>query len=109
MRVLLDECLPRKLKESLAGHEVTTVQERGWSSKKNGELLRLMNDSVDVFLTSDQNLRYQQDLRSIRYGIIVLVARDNRLTTLQPFMPQVQQAIPCMLAGAVMEIGSHED
>ncbi|NNJ13480.1 DUF5615 family PIN-like protein [Chloroflexales bacterium ZM16-3] len=109
MRVLLDECLPRKLKYSLDGHEVTTVQERGWSSKKNGELLRLMNDSVDVFLTSDQNLRYQQDLSMIRYRIIVLVARDNRLPTLQPLMPQVQQALPLMLPGSVMEIGAHDD
>ena len=108
MRVLLDECLPRKLKDSLNGHEVTTVQERGWSSKKNGELLRLMNDSIDVFLTSDQNLRYQQDLSNIRYRIIVLVARDNRLPTLQPLMPQVQQALPHMLPGAVMEIGAKD-
>jgi len=109
MRVLLDECLPRKLKYSLDGHEATTVQERGWSGKKNGELLRLMNDSVDVFLTSDQNLRYQQDLSIIRYRIIVLVARDNRLSTLQPLMPRVQQSLPLMLPGSVMEIGTHED
>jgi len=108
MRVLLDECLPRKLKYSLTGHDVTTVQERGWSQKKNGELLRLMNDSVDVFLTSDQNLRYQQDLSNIRYRIIVLVARDNRLPTLQALMPHVAQAIPQLHPGAVMEIGAHE-
>jgi uncharacterized DUF497 family protein len=43
MRVLLDECLPRKLKRSIVGHDVATVQERGWSSKKNGELLRLIS------------------------------------------------------------------
>nr|WP_238613579.1 hypothetical protein [Candidatus Oscillochloris fontis] len=68
-----------------------------------------MNESVDVFLTSDQNLRYQQDLSNIRYRIIVLVAHDNRLLTLQPFMPQVQQAIPLMLPGSVIEIGMRED
>jgi hypothetical protein len=65
MRVLLDECLPRKLKRSIVGHNIATVQERGWSSKKNGELFRLMDDTVDVFLTSDQNLRYQQNLTAI--------------------------------------------
>ena len=82
MRVLLDECLPRKLKRSIAGHDVATVQERGWSSKKNGELLQLMDDTVDVFLTSDQNLRYQQNLATIGFSIIVLMVPDNRLQTL---------------------------
>jgi uncharacterized protein (DUF433 family) len=72
MRILLDECLPRKLKRSIVGHDVTTVQERRWSSKKNGELLRLMDGVVDVFLTSDQNLRYQQNLATISFSIIVL-------------------------------------
>jgi predicted nuclease of predicted toxin-antitoxin system len=104
MRVLLDECLPRKLKHHIVGHEVSTVQERGWSSKKNGELLRLMNDSVDVFLTSDQNLRYQQDLSIIRYSIVVLVARDNRLTTLQALIPQVQQVLTTITPGSVIEV-----
>jgi len=90
MRVLLDECLPRKLKRSIVGHDVATVQEWGWSSKKNGELLRLMDGTVDVFLTSDQNLRYQQNLATIGFSIIVLMVPDNRLQTLQPLMPQVQ-------------------
>lgn len=83
MRILLDECLPRKLKHSIIGHDVTTVQEHGWSSKKNGELLRLMDGAVDVFLTSDQNLRYQQNLAAFSFSIIVLVVPDNRLATLR--------------------------
>jgi hypothetical protein len=41
MRVLLDECLPRKLKNDLAGHDVRTVPDMGWAGKKNGELLQL--------------------------------------------------------------------
>ena len=57
MRVLLDECLPRRLKRALFGHDVTTVQECEWSGKKNGELLDLMNGTIDVFLTADQNLQ----------------------------------------------------
>ncbi|MDQ2996359.1 MAG: hypothetical protein M3R61_04795 [Chloroflexota bacterium] len=71
MRVLLDECLPRKLKRSIVGHTVTTVQEQGWSSKQDGELLRLLDGTVDVFLTSDQNLRYQQNLTSIRFRYLL--------------------------------------
>lgn len=63
-----------------------------------------MNNSIDVFLPSDRNLRYQQDLRAIRYRIIVLIAPDNRLVTLQPLMPQVQQVLTTIVLGAVIEI-----
>jgi hypothetical protein len=104
MRILLDERLPRKLKRSIVGHDVATVQERGWSSKKNGELLRLMNGTVDVFLTSDQNLRYQQNLAAIGFGIIVLVVPDNRLPTLQPLMPEVQSLLDTMTPGSIVEV-----
>jgi hypothetical protein len=104
MRVLLDECLPRKLKQSLLGHDVTTVQERGWSSKKNGELLRLMNGTVDVFLTSDQNLRYQQNLAALCFRIIVLVVPDNRIPTLKPLMAEVQRLLDTITTSTVIEV-----
>ena len=57
MRILLDECVPRRLGRELAGHDVRTVPEMGWSSKRNGELLQLMAaQGFEVFLTVDQNL-----------------------------------------------------
>lgn len=62
MRVLLDECLPRQLKWQLPGHDVATVPERGWAGTKNGELLRLAAAEFDVFVTVDQNLRFQRNL-----------------------------------------------
>ena len=62
MRVLLDESLPRPLAALLAGHDVETVAAMGWSSKTNGELLRLAAESFDVLVTSDRNLEHQQNL-----------------------------------------------
>jgi hypothetical protein len=62
MRILIDECLPRKLKQELSGHAVSTVQEMGWSSVKNGALLSLMTGQFDAFVTVDGNLEYQQNL-----------------------------------------------
>ena len=59
MRILIDECLPRKLKRELPEHDAQTVAEMGWSGTKNGALLRLMNGKFDVFITIDQNLKYQ--------------------------------------------------
>jgi len=104
MRILLDECLPRKLKRSIVRHDVTTVQERGWSSKKNGELLRLMDGTVDVFMTSDQNLRYQQNLTTLNFSIIVLVVPDNRLPTPLPLIPEVQSLLDTITVGVIVEV-----
>jgi hypothetical protein len=52
VRVLLDECLSRPLKRDLLGHDVRTVQEMGWASKRNGEVLRLAEREFDSFLTA---------------------------------------------------------
>ena len=93
MKVLLDECVPRKLRRELAEHEVLTVTERGWSGIKNGKLLMLAEVEFDVFLTVDQNLRYQQNLKAFNIGVILLMARNNRLKTLLPLMPEVRKAL----------------
>ena len=106
MHILLDECLPRPLKRAISGHDVSTVQERGWSSKKNGELLRLMDGTIDVFLTADQNLQYQHYLQSITFSIIVLIEQDNRVPTLLPLMPQVQKLLDTITPGQLIEVRS---
>ena len=65
MRLLLDECVPRPLKHDLIGHDVSHVNDMGWSSKRNGELLRLMAaERFDAFLTVDQSLEFQQNIRA---------------------------------------------
>jgi hypothetical protein len=78
VRVLLDECLPRRLKRDLVGHEAHTAPEMGWASKRNGELLRLAQHEFDVFLTVDRKLQHQQNLASFNIAVIVMVAGTNR-------------------------------
>ncbi len=68
MRVLLDECLPRRLKADLAGHEATTVPEAGWAGTKNGDLLQLAAARFDAFVTIDQGLAFQQNLAGALAG-----------------------------------------
>ena len=104
MNVLLDECLPRKLKREFVGHHIATVPEMGWSGTKNGSLLRLAEASFDVFVTADQNLQYQQNLHSTLIGIIVLVAPNTRFDTLQSLFPQVIQALLTIHPGDVVTI-----
>lgn len=79
MKVLLDECVPRKLRLELTEHAVLTVTEHGWSGIKNGKLLALAETEFEVFLTVDQNLKYQQNLKAFNIGVILLLARNNRL------------------------------
>ncbi|MBK8029147.1 MAG: DUF5615 family PIN-like protein [Chloroflexi bacterium] len=84
MRILIDECLPRKLKREFPDHDVATVQEMGWSGVKNGALLRAMVGQFDVFVTVDGNLEYQQNLSEAEIAVIVLKALNNKLETFLP-------------------------
>jgi predicted nuclease of predicted toxin-antitoxin system len=83
MRILLDESLPRRLRQAFAGHEVSTVAEASWSSVENGELLRLAATRFDVFVTADQNLQFQQNLSALPITVAVLVPRNTKLESLQ--------------------------
>ena len=105
MKVLLDECVPRKLRRELSEHEVLTVTERGWSGIKNGKLLALAEAEFDVFLTVDQNLKYQQNLKAFSIGIILLVARNNRLKSLLPLMPEAREALENIKVGEFIRVG----
>jgi hypothetical protein len=105
MRILLDECVPRPLKRELASHDVHTVPEMGWSGKKNGELLALMvSQHFEVFVTVDQNLSYQQNLRAANLAVVVLIAPSNRLADLLPLMPSVHTALAAIQPGDLVEI-----
>jgi PIN like domain len=107
MRILLDECAPRPLKRELTGYEIRTVVEMGWAGKKNGELLRLMNqEGFTVLLTTDQNLRYQQNLEQAGVAVIVLVGRSNRLSDLAPLVPGVRSVLSTIVPGEVIEVES---
>lgn len=105
MRILLDECVPRPLKKELASHDVHTVPEMGWSGKKNGELLALMvPQGFEVFVTVDQNLSCQQNLRAANVAVIVLIALSNRLADLLPLMPSVHSALMTIQPGDLVEV-----
>ncbi|NOZ38731.1 MAG: hypothetical protein GXP24_00715 [Planctomycetes bacterium] len=97
MRILLDECVDRRLVALIIGHKVTTVPRHGWAGKKNGELLRLAAAEFDVFITVDNNLPDQQNLQLYDLAVAVLVAPTNRLADLQPLVPQLLDQLPKLL------------
>src|SRR5258708_20143459 len=79
MKLLIDECLPRTLKRLLGDHECRTVQEMGWSGKKNGVLLSLAELEFDVLVTVDQGIEYEQNLANRKMAVLVLAARSNQI------------------------------
>ena len=76
MRILLDECVPWPMHQLLTGHSCSTVQSCGWGGVKNGELLQLAEAEFDLFITADQNIRYQQNLTNRKIAILELSTND---------------------------------
>jgi hypothetical protein len=93
MRVLLDECVPKRLRGDLAPHAVRTVPEMGWTGIKNGRLLQLASSEFDCFLTVDRNLQFQQHVGNLPLSVLVIEARNNRIDTLRTTMPLVIEVL----------------
>ena len=78
MKVLLDENLPVPIAKLLLGYDCRTVEQCGWVGIKNGKLLTLAQTQFDIFLTADQNIRYQQNLSGFDIAILELSTNDFR-------------------------------
>ena len=102
-RVLLDHCTPKPLRRNLAEYHVRTCYEEGWAALRNGELLVMAEAArFDVFITADQNLRYQQNISSRRLAIIELPT--NRLSLIEALAPSIREAISRATPGSYIQI-----
>lgn len=108
MRLLLDECLPRKLAPmfSSQGHQCHTVREAGFEGKENGELLALAEASFDVLITVDKNIRYQQNMRGRNIAILIIRAPSNDLSDIQMRVPDALVALESIKPGQIIEVGA---
>ena len=105
MKVLLDECVTRKLKSRLPNHDVATVTEMKWNSLRNGNLMRAAIEAgFDVLLTIDKNLEYQQNLRKYEIIVAVFDVKDNKVPNYEPLLPIFEQQIPTFTKGAAYRI-----
>jgi len=93
MRILLDENLPRKLKQAFPGHLVTTVGEMGWSGRKNAELLKLAEEVFEVLVTVDKGIQYQQNFTDRQLILVTLIVVHNKISYLLPLIPRVLKAL----------------
>ena len=105
MRLLLDESLPKRLRNYLPKHQVSTAVEMGWGGVKNGDLLRLAARDFDAFLTADRNLRHQQNLERLPLSVVVLLAPSNELHVLAPLAPAVEGVLASIKPNSLVEVG----
>ena len=109
MKILLDECIPRKLKYSLPRHECQTVPEAGLAGKKNGSLLDLAEGAgFEIFVTMDKGLEYEQNLTGRNIAILILRARSNRLADLLPLAREILSAMKLARKGEIHGISGGE-
>jgi hypothetical protein len=105
VKLLLDECVDQRLAKELRGHVVTTVPRMGWASKRMASFWRLAEQQFEVFITTDQNLSFQQNLIKFNIAVLVLYAPTNRLMDLKPLVPEILTALPTVKIGQVLNIG----
>jgi predicted nuclease of predicted toxin-antitoxin system len=102
VKILFDACTPRPLRRFLPGHIVSTAQEMGWGALKNGDLLREAEGQFEVFVSTDQNLKYQQQVLARKLAILVL--RTNDWPTIRSKGAEIAATITSLKPGAFVEM-----
>jgi len=103
-RILLDECIDRRLASGISGHQVKTAPEMGWAGLDNGELLSKAEKAFDVFITVDRNLTFQQNITRFNIAVLVLHSRSNRLEDLMPLISKILDALSNPQKGRAVSI-----
>src|SRR5216684_7377126 len=106
MRILIDECIDERFRNSLPGHDCQTVRYAGLAGLTNGELLAAAETAkFDVFLTVDQGIEYQQNLTGRSIAIIIVRTKSNRLADLLPHAAECVARISSLQRGQIARIG----
>ena len=107
MRILIDECIDERFRTALPGHDCETVRYAGLAGLKNGDLLRAAEGArFEVFVTVDQGIEYQQNLRDRKLAIIVLRAKTNRLKDLLRLVPACLSHLESIRAGQIVTVST---
>jgi uncharacterized protein (DUF2249 family) len=102
MKILFDHGKPAPLRRQLAGHEISTAYEMGWAKLSNGDLLTAAEKSFDAFITTDRNLRYQQNLAGRRLAILVLPTTS--WPEIQKHLQKIYDAVDALKPGGFVQL-----
>jgi hypothetical protein len=105
VKILLDHCVPKTFRHELPQHEVSTAREMGWEALKNGDLLdKAQKSGFEIFITVDQNVRYQQNLKSRAIAVCVLISDGITIEKLRVLVPKLEVVLPAVQVGNVYEL-----
>ena len=104
MRLLLDECTPRRLRRGFPGHMVSTIEEAGLKGLKNGALLRAASLHFDVLVTVDKNIEYQQNLDTLPMTILILSVLNSRFQSIAPLLPKALESLGSLSGHKIIKI-----
>ena len=102
MKLLLDECTPKRLKHDFAEHQTQTVDDAGLKGLKNGDLLAIASRDFDALLTVDRSIAFQQSLTSHTMAIVIMRARNNSYLELHALVPKTLEALNSIRRGDVV-------
>jgi hypothetical protein len=102
MRILFDQGTPAPLRHALTGHTVQTAYEKSWTDLSNGALLRAAEAEFDALVTTDKNLRHQQNLSMTRLAILILPTTS--WPKIQPHQAHVAAAVDKLRPGDVVAL-----
>lgn len=104
MKLLLDECVTRRLKRDLTGHEAKTVAEAGFRGLKNGALLSAASADFDVLITVDRNLPFQQNVGTLQIAVVILMSHGITYPDLKPLVPDLLASLESIKHGALVRV-----
>ena len=102
MKVLFDKGVPVRLRRALGELAITTVQELGWDELANRELLTMAQAEYDVLISTDSNIKYQQNLPDYNLALIVLRAFNTKMDSYLPLVPEIKIALQAISPGDVV-------
>ena len=105
MRILFDECVPRRLRTYLPGYVIQTTQEAECAGFKNGLLIERAAANFEVFITVDRNLSFQQNPTTLPIPIIVIHSKSNKLAELKKFAPAIEALLKSGLKKQLYDVG----
>ena len=106
MRILLDGCVPARLRDAFPGHAVRTVTQGGWRTSKDHPLLTFAQERFDVFVIVDRKLEMEHDLTAFKLGFIIVLVPNSRLDAFKPIFSELKAAAEQIKPGQVIHIAS---
>ena len=105
MKILLDECVTKRLKAHLISHDVSTVKDRGWTGLKNGVLMAVAAESgFDILLTIEKNIQRQLTIEKYNLIVVILDTPSSKIEMITKFLPAFEEQVSSFLKGNVYVI-----